>query len=516
METTNPPAPCPSDASVQGSGPAPGSPHGPVGRMNWTWGIYTIRGRLAGGAETAAQDRKAVSYFIRWRVNGSMRRRSFETRGYAATFRDELLKAKLLGWEADDKGLPIDPSRPAPAAPSGPSATGSATRPGSHTLETYVNQVWWPTIRTTLEDKNRLGHKRNADVAVRLLRLAPDDPRIATGLGQSGDSIALADLTSDDIRAALVARRGINGRTAAVNQRRLEKALAATDDSKVADLVTEPEIASPATVRAFYITLSMIIKAAIASGQVVGNPMQGTASFAPKPRPSTMSQRLVPSIDELFDLADAIAGLGLLMPDGRPCGARFRSLVLCAGTTGPRPGELVAHRPDWFAWHADAPEIAFRKTEAAVYGRDLAQAESGRRERHLKNRNEDHYRSVPLLQDVADAVVEHIERGYSSTERTWLSQTGQAHLDWAVIRDTFWRPALRAVFAGTAKASLVDATPKILRKTAITWWCENGIMQNQAAEWAGHSEEVATIYYASRSRTTYAREIALLARSRER
>ena len=52
----------------------------------------------------------------------------------------------------------------------------------------------------------------------------------------------------------------------------------------------------------------------------------------------------MPSVDEVFELADAISQLGPLMTNGHHAGDRFRSLILCAGTLGPRPGELVAHQ----------------------------------------------------------------------------------------------------------------------------------------------------------------------------
>ena len=95
--------------------------------------------------------------------------------------------------------------------------------------------------------------------------------------------------------------------------------------------------------------------------------MDGVAKVAPKPKPARMSQRLLPTLDEVFDLAEAIAGLGPRMSDGRFAGERFRSLILCAGTLGPRPGELGAHRPEWIDWDAEPPAIRFHETEAGVY-----------------------------------------------------------------------------------------------------------------------------------------------------
>ncbi len=471
--------------------------------MNHTWGVYEVRGRLAGGEECPANNRKAVSYFVRWRVNGTKRRRSFRTKGHAATFRDLLLRAKLNGWAADERGWPVDPQLPVVAQPTEPVAP---EQPLSRTVEQYINDVWWPTISATLADKSRLGHRRNADLAIQLLRLQEGDPRIGP-TSVAGDSIRLASWTSDDTKAALAARRRINGRVAARNQRLLD---AAASDPTVTEVTLAPEECSPATLRAFKITLGMIAKAAIASGRVSGDPMADTARHAPKPRPSKRRERLVPDLQELFDLADAIGSLGPLMPNGRPRGERFRSLILVAGTTGPRPGELVAHRPEWIDWDCEPAVIRFHRTEAAVYGSVLTEAERGRRERQLKHSDEDESRLVPMIGDVASALREHFERGYASPSRTWLSPTGRGHLDFGNLVEDYWRPALAEVFTGSPKAALLDASPKILRKTAITWWADCGINQSEAADWAGHSEEVARLYYASRASTTFRREVSLL------
>lgn len=475
--------------------------------MNHTWGVYEVRGRLAGGEECPASNRKAVSYFVRWRVDGTKRRRSFKTKGHASTFRDLLLKAKLNGWAADERGWPIDPQLPVAPQPTEPA---DPEQPLGRTIEQYIDDVWWPTISTTLADKSRLGHRRNADLAVQLLRLQEGDPRIGA-TSAAGDSIRLASWTSDDTKAALAARRRINGRVAARNRRLLD---AAASDPNITEVTLAPEECSPATLRAFKITLGMIAKAAIASGQVSGDPMADTARHAPKPRPSKRRERLVPDLQELFDLADAIAAIGPLMPDGRPRGERFRSLILVAGTTGPRPGELVAHRPEWIDWDSEPAVIRFHRTEAAVYGAVLTAAERGRRERQLKHSDEEESRLVPMIGDVASALREHFDRGYASPSRTWLSPTGRGHLDFGNLVEDYWRPALERVFAGTPKAALLEASPKVLRKTAITWWADRGINQAEAADWAGHSEEVARVFYASRASTTFQREALLLERGK--
>ncbi|QYJ03508.1 site-specific integrase [Nocardioides panacisoli] len=472
-----------------------------------TWGVYGLQGRTSAGHTVAANDKAATRWFLRWRVNGVAKKRTFTAKGYARTFHDQLRRAQLMGWDADERGWPIDPTgAPTDSADSAHAATGrspSAGRTGGLSFAAYCEQVWWPIMAPTFGDKNMLGHRNNMRTACDLLVYPETDPRCDRRSGaRPGDSILLADLTPDDLRRAVIARRSINRRTAAANQRHLTDALAAGAH----DITLPVEQASPATVRAFYVTLAMIIKAAASSGHTHRDPLAGVAALAPAARAKRATSRLLPSIEDIFDLADAIATLGPIV-DGRPTGDRYRSLILAAGTLGPRPGELVAHRPDWITF--DTPTlVTFAETEASVYDTETNLA--GRRNRPPKHREEGETRTVPAIPAVADALREHLERGYHSPERTWLSPTGRGHLDWGNLKHVYWRPACEKVFAGTPKHELAAMAPKTLRKAAVTWWLEKGIPTYLAAEWAGHSINVARDYYAGRSATTYTNEVGLL------
>ena len=464
--------------------------------MTTGWGVYNLAGKLPDGTHVAANDRRATRWFIRWRVNGTERKRTFKAKGHAKTFHSKLLAAQGMDWPADDRGYPIEPNR---------AAAASAVRPpSSPTFEHYCEHTWYPTARSRWADKNRLGHRRNMRLAIEYLRYAPHDPRLSLAEGrQAGGSIKLSDLVPDDLLRALALRRTSNGRTAAVNTRRVQRALATGQP----ELELTAETTSPATVRAFYITLAMILRAAQASGHTVKDPLIGTAKHAPKPNQRRISQRIVPSIDEVFDLADAIASLGSLGPDSRPLGERFRALVLTAGTLGPRPGELVAHRSEWIDWHDDQAVVRFHQTEAAVY--DTEEGISGRRTRQLKHRDQDEWREVPALAAVSSALRLHLERGYGTDGRTFTSVTGKP-LDWHNILESYWRPACERVFAASAKPQLANMTPSLLRKAAITFWLDSGINPLLAADWAGHSEDVSRRYYAGRATSTWQREAELL------
>lgn len=463
--------------------------------MSSRWGVYSIQGKRSDGSHTTATDPAATRWFIRWRVDGNPHKRTFARKGHARTFHERLVRAQVLGLPADPRGWPADPTL-------GHAPDTEPVAPAGLTVEEYCRTVWWPIHGPRLEDKNRLGHRRNMEVAIRLLRYTTGDDRRTVGQ-RPDDSIVLGDLRADDCKRAIIARSNFNDRTAAANRRRL----ATANGGEPRDLPAE--LASPGTVRAFYVTLNMIMRSALASGHLAADVMAGCGSLAPRPRPERLTDRLLPSVHEVFDLADAIATLGPRMTDGFPRGERFRTLVLCAGTAGGRPGELVAHRPDDIDWSGTGA-LTFRKTEAAVY--DSLTAQSGRRERPLKHREKGESRHVPLLIEVRDALQLHHQRGYTTLDRTWTSPTGTAHLDWGNITDNYWRQACHQVFAGTAKAHLASMPPKSLRKTAITFWLESGISTALAAEWAGHSEEVCRQYYAGRTTSTFEKEAGLLAR----
>ncbi|MDP3968761.1 MAG: hypothetical protein Q8Q02_10795 [Nocardioides sp.] len=267
-----------------------------------TWGVYGIYGRTATHATVAENDKDARRWFVRWRVDGVPKKRTFPTKGYARTFHDQLMRAKLMGWEADEQGWPIDPTGPAmqPAAPPPVPRVGP-------TFADYCTQVWWPIVGPTFGDKNMLGHRNNMRTAIDLLVYRDGDSRThGDQRRRVGGSIYLSDLVADDLRMAVVARRSINRRTATVNTRRLAAALENGDT----EIDLPPEVASPATVQSFYVTLSMIIKAAARSGHLTGDPLDGVANLAPAARSPRITDRMVPSIGVVFDLADAIATLG--------------------------------------------------------------------------------------------------------------------------------------------------------------------------------------------------------------
>ena len=466
--------------------------------MNSTWRVYPVSTNQPKSPEArgASRPKPPKRWLVRWRVNGVMRKRSFQQRGHADTFRDLLIEAKVKGWDADERGWPVDPGASDVQQPD--------LQARGLTFEDYAT-TWYDVRRAGFGDKTRRGHRDNMHFAIAALRYQVTDPRLAGGRSTAGESILMADLVADDVLRAISTRLTTNARTARTNQRLIRDAY--THGLPAVGLL--PERASKATVRSFYVTLAMIINAARHSNVISHNPLLGTARHAPKPQPGRLTSRIVPSIEEIFDLAEAISKLGPLMTNGHHAGDRFRSLILCAGTLGPRPGELVAHEPTWIDWDDDTTMMRFEASAGRVY--DPAEGVTGLQLNSLKHRSEGERREVPMLSAVADAVKVHLERGYATPERTWTGTNGEAALDWSNIKDVYWRPALEKVFGGSAKAHLVTMQPRMLRKAAITFWLDSGIHPLLAAEWAGHSEDVSKRYYAGRSSATYAPEAGMLA-----
>ena len=191
--------------------------------MNSTWGVYPVTTNQRGAAD-AASDGSAGKptppkrWLVRWRVDGDMRKRSFAQKGHAETFRDQLITAKVRGWQADGRGWPVDPD----AVPH----PNTSVRDGGVTFESYANS-WYDIRRSGFGDKTRRGHRDNMRFAIAALRYQPGDPRLRSeSRRQVGSPILMEDLVADDVLRAISVRRTTNARTAAKNQHLIQDAFA--------------------------------------------------------------------------------------------------------------------------------------------------------------------------------------------------------------------------------------------------------------------------------------------------
>ncbi|WP_345527514.1 hypothetical protein [Nocardioides endophyticus] len=109
-----------------------------------TWGVYAIKVQTADERTVADNDRRARRWQVRWRVNNELKKRTFRAKGHARTFHDHLMRAKLMGWDADERGWPPDPAREVtePLTVDSGSTSTSAVISSGRTFSSYGDEVW--------------------------------------------------------------------------------------------------------------------------------------------------------------------------------------------------------------------------------------------------------------------------------------------------------------------------------------------------------------------------------------
>jgi hypothetical protein len=178
-------------------------------------------------------------------------------------------------------------------------------------------------------------------------------------------------------------------------------------------------------------------------------------------------QRNVPNIGSLVDLADAIAQLGPIdKRTGKPIGDRFRALILLH-LMGLRPSEMDALDPGDFTPATRSLHIA--PSAASVHRLATEDGSTISIRDGVKGKELGSARRIDGMPAyIADAVIEHRERGYSSDTRLFTGPEGE-HLRWGNVIPVYWRPAVDQVF-GHAHAPILREMPRRwLRKAAVTW-----------------------------------------------
>jgi integrase len=306
----------------------------------------------------------------------------------------------------------------------------------------------------------------------------------------------LGDLTVSDLERAINDRHRLNfsGRAGAAVR---DLALASGQRVVLAPTV----VASARSVQAFSVTLGMVIKQAQAEGLVSSGMWQAVRPL--KVHDASISDvRQVPSIPEVFDLAEAISGRGVTdRGTGLARGARLRAAVLLCGTSALRPGEATGLRTADVHLDSARPFVVLRQTmrrltvaQAAFPGPDTVVDEHRWAHRPLKHRTPGTTRRVPLHPRAVPYIREHLDR-FAGPELFLSSSTGTGPLDWSNVEDAYWRPACEAVMRGE-RSFLGAMPPKMLRKAAITDMLARGISVYVAAAIAGHSPEVLLKHYA--------------------
>lgn len=171
---------------------------------------------------------------------------------------------------------------------------------------------------------------------------------------------------------------------------------------------------APATVGVVHGLVSAIFKAAVRDRLVTGSPCEGVK--LPKKEP----KKIVPLATE------AVRALADAVPE------RYRALVILAAGTGLRQGEA-------FGLTLDGVDF-LRRT--VTVDRQLVLL-PGREPFHAPPKTSDSYRTVPLLQVVAEALAEHLRAFPVASDGLLFTTSRGESLRRTSFSSTVWRPAVK-------------------------------------------------------------------------
>jgi integrase len=473
-----------------------------------------------------------VRVVVRWRAPGFAhpRKRTFvPTQAQAAIeLAQQIRAAQLIAAPADAEAMPVlGGAQSSPAASRdtlGPTQsvkltiTTSAGLSGTEDLGFTISearQILQAEYAPQWQHSNNLGWWINQlDTLEGCYRYAADHPAVAQYGVEVGSSIHLSQLIVDDCGAALRIRRHTNLKAVhnnATKKAAYEAKLARYEESQVRSgggrrmaKPTEPDYAveydpnamliKDGTEKHFRMVQSFLFDRAYDRGwfgaghantwRIFNERSSGGRSAAQRspfriPKKINPLQRLFPPAGFFADLGDELACLGAQLSDERRLGERYRYLPLIAWQTALRPGENANLQIDFL-------DLA---TPASVY----VIAELGG---HIKSREADDVRTVPLAALIAHLLKQHIASGFATSDGyLWASPHGH-RFNTANWTRNFLRPALaRTLELWPEYADMATDTMKLYRKAGESSWITYRLDTSLAAQWAGHDEATQLKHY---------------------
>lgn len=222
-----------------------------------------------------------------------------------------------------------------------------------------------------------------------------------------------------------------------------------------------------------YRQLGRMMQYAVDSGYIAVNPARNPKLNHVR-TPTPVRERAALTVSQLEALADQCA----LQAGGEPQGLRCKALVLLAGTTGLRWGEIAGLKPDCLVLGTQAA-VTVRRTLVPVDGRLLLQETTkGRRPR-----------TVPIPAFVKELLSEVMEH-HSGTGLVFTSPNGSELRSSNFARRTL-HPAVRACQA--ADPSFPDMVFHDLRRTAVSLANSAGVNVKIIQQIAGHQSATTTL-----------------------
>ncbi len=427
------------------------------------WGVYRRERQPRARAEDSANRRRAsaVSYDIRFQVDGHQFSVGFEKKGWADSFADKL-------QEHFANGCLFDPAARRFVLPDESTAQGPTFF--EFTRE-YVQRKW-----PTWQPSSRRNNQR--DLARSVLHLLdPASPHLEGDKLVEADGFlrraALVVPTPDKLSAeedeweAFFARWSLPLRS--IDDGHLHAFL---ERVRTTGTDGSPRPIAPTTLDATRRAVRAAFRSAQKRRLIDWNPWDGVDWKLPTGEDDLRTE-LVMDPAQVLTLAEAC---GQIHP-------RYACFVLVQGFCGLRPGEARDVRRRDFdlsqapatvsagGQHSDLPERFFMEGET--------------RRRPLKGRGRRVSRPVPIPAAFAPRFAEHLERWVEgkpdalafTTPRGRRINTSNFHRD-------VWAPARERVFP--EGSPLREVRRHDLRHSAITSWLNSGVLLKTAQRWSGH------------------------------
>lgn len=413
---------------------------------------------LAGPRPGATKEQRR--YYVKWRVDGRDRTRSFKTRAQGDRFRAELVLAVR-------EGVLFDPAMGVPSA--------WVARVGEPTWWTW-SQAWlalkWPQWS---------GHSRRSVVEslalITPLMVREGAPTPPTGLADWLRQVGYRPgAPPSDAATAWFHRWSVplDAVDAALIERVLQVVCARADRTATV----------PAVARRRRGTLGAVLRAAVRRGLLPSNPMDRTEWRAPIGT-AAIDVATVPAPDAINAMVDHVATLA-------GTGARYAALFATVGMAGMRPSEAVGlhvadlELPDE-GWGLAALRGALT-SPGTRYTVDGAVVEA----KGLKNRAVNATRDVPLPPGLVMLRRNHLDRFGAGDDRLFTNARGASVTStnygpvWVRARSRLWPPG----------HPLASTTVYDLRHAAATMMLRAGVPPAEVARRLGHSVDVLMRVYA--------------------
>jgi integrase len=415
---------------------------------------------------------RGTTYKVRWVVDGHQRKKSFQTKALADSFRSELMTALRNGQPFDTAtGLPYRGQQVAHSENwyafacsyvdmKWPDSAGKSRMGIAETLATVTPILAQQRRDRPAEQEMRAalyGWAFNARA-----RANGGPPAEITRAIQWLDkhTMQVCELMKPDVMRAVLARIGrtLDGRPAAASTIGRKRAV-----------------------------LHNALEYAVERELLPQNPL--TVLKIKKTRTvEAIDKRVVVSPDQAVQLLEAVGGQGRT---GRHLLVFFGLLYYAAL----RPAEAVAlSKEDLAIPEQGWGELYLPRSEPTT---GAAWADSGKRrdQRSLKHRPREEVRVVPCAPPLTDLLHQHLTEFGSGPDGRLLRGPRGANLSDSTY-GRIWQKAREAVLTPEELASSLARRPYDLRHAAVSTWLNSGVAPTQVAEWAGHSVAVLLRVYA--------------------